>query len=212
MAGSETVLPSGREDFFHTTVFHITQPVQLPRAYSWLEPGCFGLYRGEVRYPGEHATRADWAWEIVYVNGHTDDGERSSLGYSLFLSLESEWFGRVAKLPMPPEGLPGEVRAERGLGRFTRGFPGSTQGQVPMALSLPVLFPCIFEQPKDATTTVETPLGSLPCFTLERHGLGFMRGTASYEAGRYILVGMDIVDGQKSVCSFRLSETNIRWR
>lgn len=209
------LLPSTREDFFHTTVFHVTQPQRLPSSYSWLKPQYFGLYRGNIKYPRDRVTRADWAWEIVYVNGQTKDGAPSSLGYSLFLSVESEWFGKVLNVPLAPSfpPLPGAVRSDRGIEWFTPGLPDPGRRQhMPMGLSFPVLFPCVSEPPKGATMMVETPLGKIPCFSLERHGLGFMRGTAYYEASRCILIGMDIGDGKESTCSFRLSETNIPWR
>jgi hypothetical protein len=197
MAGSGAPLPpSARKNFLPTTVFHVTQPQQLPWTYSWLAPGLFGLYRGQVRYPGDQLNPADWGWEIEYVNGHDEEGERSSLGYSIFLSEDSLSFGKVANLP--------------GIERFSRGMPDpGRRQQVPMALSLPVLFPCISQEPMLATTVIETPLGNLSCFSLERHGLGYMRGIGYYEASRYILVGLDVQDSKMSICTFRLSETNV---
>jgi hypothetical protein len=208
------ISPSARDDFFHTTVFEVIEPQRLPSVYSWLRPGIFGLYRGEIRYPAGKTTRADWAWEIVRVNGEMSDGRPSALAYSIFLSTNSQWFGKAANLPMPPMELHGTLRAEKGLDPFTRGLPDPGRQMMPQALSFPVLFPFAALPPR-ANTRIKTPFGDLPCFSLERPGLGYVRGTAYYlsAAGmanaEAMLVGMDIGDDGKRLCSFRLEEANI---
>lgn len=201
--------PSKRPEFFHVTLFEVIQPGILPWPYAWLRPGHFAVYAGELNYP-DRLTPANWGWEVSYVNGKSERGEPASLGYSVFLSQDSEWLGKIANWPVRPSYLSSTVRRDRGIPSFHRGLPDPGRSLFGSGLALPSLFPCMTQAPERAETLFETPFGKLTCFSLlRRNVLGQVNGVGYYGAETAMLLGMKVGDKPKPLCSFGLVATNV---
>jgi hypothetical protein len=77
---------SKRTGFKAMSTSEVLQPTFLPKEYYWLQKGYYAFYKG-VQEQG------NWGWEINFINGLTNKGEFSSLGYTIYVEEKRPFSG-----------------------------------------------------------------------------------------------------------------------